>query len=277
MTNVTMESTRQSSALDRVPDWWFEPVAGLAVVLLAIAGIRLTTAVGSTLLNPLGVAPWAAVIVATTVAVTAYGGFGIGLTYVYRTYRNFGSEGTFQSLGRPEWRWLTGLTAVALVGMGVGGLWSNGIVASIPQLGVGSVVYPEGIAGLSLGLAGVNDMVNQAPLVVFGALLGGVLMGPAMGALFHGVFQDTLAQVSPRLVALAGTAAVSTAAAGTGSSVSVATVVVFAFVLGVAYAYRRTENLVMAMAAYGLFNVLALVLAWVDVLASLHAHGHLLG
>lgn len=137
--------------------------------------------------------------------------------------------------------------------------------------------FPDGLHGLTLGLVGVNELVNQAPVVLFAATLAGLLIGPAVGAVFHGVLQDTVAKIAPPAVAIVGTAAATTIVAGTKTGTLPTFVVAFGFALAVAYVYHDTENLLLAMAAHGLFNALVLVLAWVDILASLAAAGHLFG
>ena len=272
-----MSSNQSASVRELIPDSWFEPVVGLSVVLLVALGVQLTVWVSSRLLNPLGVAPWAAVVVTTFIAVIAYGVFGIGLVHIYRQYRNFEVRFVLQQPDRREWRWYTALAVFALVVPVLGGVWSNADIFTTSLLGIGSLPFPEGMSGLTLSLTGVNDMVNQAPLVAFGVLFGGLLMGPTVGALFHGVLQDTLVPAVPQAVALTGTAVITMIVAGPSSGFSVTTVLVFGFILGVAYAYQKTENLVMVMVAYGLFNAFALVLSWVNILANLHVHGHLLG
>lgn len=271
-------SVRQSgSAFDLVPESWFEPVVGLWVVVLAGFGMQMTVHHGQQLLRPLGTAPWAAVVVTVVVAVVAYGGFGLGLTHLYREYRDFEPRFVRQPLDADEWRWLAGLGALALILMGLGGVWEPRSVVVTPLFGFDLPHPPERMAGFTLGLAGVNDMVNQAPFVIFAAMLAGLLMGPAAGAVFHGILQDTVASVAPSTVTIATTVIITTIVAVTGTLASPTYVVAFGFVLGVAYAYRETENLVVVMAAYGLFNAFAFILAWVDILVSLSAAGHLFG
>ena len=272
-----MSSSQSTSARELVPDSWFEPVVGLWVVLLVALGMQLTVWVSSRLLSPLGAAPWAAVIVTTVIAVIAYGVFGIGLVHVYRQYRHFEARFVLQQPDRREWRWFATLTVFALAVPVLGGVWSNTDIFTTSLLGIGSLPFPEGMSGFTLNLTGVNEMVNQAPLVAFGVLFGGLLMGPAVGALFHGVLQDTLVPIVPQAVALTGTAVITMIVAGPSTGFSVTTILVFSFILGVAYAYQKTENLVMVMVAYGLFNAFALVLSWVNILVNLYAHGHLLG
>lgn len=272
-----MSVFQSGSVFDLVPESWFEPVIGLWVVVLAGFGMQTTVYHGQQLLRPLGAAPWAAVAVTVFVAAVAYGVFGFGLTHRYRAYRNFELRVGRQPLDTEARRWLAGLVAFALVSMVLGGLWSPRSVVATPLLGFDLPAFPEGMTGLTLGLAGVNDMVNQAPSVIFAAMLAGLLMGPAVGAVVHGILQDTVASVAPPTVTIAGTAVAATVVAGHGTFASPTYAVAFGFVLGAAHAYRETENLTMVMAAYGLFDALALVLAWLDILASLSAAGHLFG
>lgn len=272
-----MESNHSRSALDVIPGFWFEPVVGLWTVLVAAFGMQMTVHFGGQVLRPLGVAPWAAIAVTALVTVVAYGVFGIGATQLYRASRAFEPRAPYRSVDAVPWRWVAGLVAGGIALMSLGGLWvEHSLVAATP-IGFDLPAYPEGIGGLVLGIGGVNEMVNQAPLVVFAAALAGVVMGPAVGAVFHGILQDTLARVVPPAVTIGGTALAATVIAGHRSVASPTTVVVFGFVLGVAYAYRETEHLGLVLVAYGLFNAIALLLAWGDILASLYLAGHLVG
>lgn len=270
-------SLRQSrSTFELVPAFWFEPIVGLWVALLAGFGMGMTVYHGSSLLRPLGTATWAAVAVTVFATAVGYGVFGFGLTHLYRTYRGFEPGLGWQPLDSTARRWLGGLGGLAVVLMALRLVWVQGPV-SVMLLGFDLPAYPDGMGGLTLGLSGVNELVNQAPLVIFAALLAGLLMGPAVGAVFHGILQDTVGDVAPPTVTVTGTAVATALIAGHSTITTTAFIVAFGFVLAVAYAYRETENLLLVMAAYGLFNAVALVLAWVDILARLAAAGHLFG
>lgn len=283
-----MDSTPTDSAFAAVPAAWFEPVVGLWVVLGATVGIHAAFGVAGPLLSPLGTAPWAAVVLATGAAAIVYGALGFGLVAVYRTYRDFEPAVPALSLDRPGRYWLARLAALGVLVMGLGGaalsLLHGNVEVAAPILTVGTPPYPPGIEGVTVGVEGVNELVGQAGLVAFTAVLASLLMGPAAGALFHGVLQDTLARVAPPRVAVAGTAVVTAATLEHSAVVSrltlheaVSAAVAFGFVLGVATVYRRSGNLLVAMAAYGAFNVLAVVLGWLSIVASLAATGHLFG
>lgn len=272
-----MSSSQSRRVFDAVPGYWFEPVVALWVVVLAGVGIQVTLGLGQQLLGPLGAAPWAAVPIVVLVAAVAYVVFGFGLTLQYRSYRGFEPHVGGEPFDAVAWRWLAGLGVLAPALMVLGGLASGPGYVATQVLGFDLPAAPEGMTGLTLGLTGVNEMLNQAPVVLVVAVLAGVLVGPAVGAVFHGVLQDAIASVAPPVVAVAATAILTTAVLASGTVTSATTLVVFGFVLAVASAYRATENLAVPMAAYGVFNALALVLAWLDVLVSLYTAGHLFG
>lgn len=272
-----MEANQSRSALELVPEPWFEVVVGLWMVVVASFGTQITVHYSQQVLRPLGMEPWAAITVTVVITAVAYGVFGFSLASLYRKYRNFEPRLFRQPLDSAARRWLAGLVGLGILLMILGGIGSEQSVVAVTLIGFGFPAYPEGVGGITLGLAGVNDMVNQAPLVIFAAALAGLLIGPAMGAVFHGVLQDTVTSVAPPIIAIGVTAIVTTAAVSHGTVASPTTGVVFGFVLGVAYAYRKTENLVMVMASYGFFNGVAPLLAWLDILASLYAVGHLFG
>lgn len=283
-----MASDGSASAFESVPRAWFEPVVGLWVTLLAVLGTHLALVTGTRLLGPLGTAPWAAILVTIATAAVAYGVFGFGVTHAYRVYRDDLPEYVLEPLDREERRWVGSLGVAGVIAMVLGGAWSTvlghptELVATL--IAIGPVPFPDGITGMGLGLTGVNEIVNGAPVVLFTALLGGILLGPAAAALFHGVLQDTVASIGSTSVSVIATAIVAaalveTSAVGGYTSLHEAlnAVVVFGFVLGAAYAYRETGNLLVPMAAYGVFDVLAALLGWLSILASLYAKGHLFG
>lgn len=257
-----------------VPESWFEPVVGLWVVLLAGFGMQMALYHGGEILRPLGGAPWAAVVVTVLVAAIAYGGFGIGLTRAYRTYRCFEPRFVLRPLDRDDHRSLVGLPVLGLVLMVLGGTWSNLTVVSTSLIGIGLRRTPMVCPGSPSASPASTRWSIRRPSWC-SARCRRTPVGPAAGALVHGVLQDTLADVAPPVVTVAVTAGAAAIVSGYRTVTSPTTVVVLGFVLGVAYACRATENLVVVMAAYGLFNVLALLLEWLDSLTSLHAHGHL--
>lgn len=280
-------ATNQSADLfELVPEEWFELVVGSWVVVLAIAGIMLTLEAAGTLLAPLGGSTVGAVFATTVAAAAAYGIFGYGATYVYLAHRGMEPGFVVEPYDRAAWRCLGGLGLLFGVLVVLGGAWTTLVGRSFevltPHFVVGSPPS-EGLGQLSLGITGVNEIVTQAPMVGLVAVLGGVLMGPAVGALFHGVLQNMLAQMASRGVALAGTALAATLTVRgfafhgiTSPRGFVAALVTFVFVLGVTYAYRQTGNLLVPMAAYGLCSALTLVLSWMAIVASLYAHyGHI--
>lgn len=280
-------ATNQSADLfELVPEEWFELVVGSWVVVLAIAGIVLTLEAAGTLLAPLGSSAVGAVFATTVAAAAAYGSFGYGATYGYLAHRGLEPGFVVDPFDRAAWRWVGGLGLLFGVLAVLGGVWTTLVGRSFevvsPHFAIGSPIT-EGLGQLSLGITGVNEIVTQAPVVALVAVLGGVLMGPAVGGLFHGVLQNMLARIASRRVALAGTALATTLTVRgfafhsiTSSRGFVAALVTFVFVLGVAYAYRQTENLLVPMAAYGLSTAFTLVLGWMALVASLYAHyGHL--
>lgn len=282
-----MATTRQSELLEGVPETWFEPVVGLWVVVLAIAGIVLTLGVVEPLLAPLGGSTIGAVLVTTGAGLVSYGLFGYGATYGYLTHRHGTPEFVVERFDRSEWHWVGGLAALAVLLVVVGGVWTSLAGRSFevvtPHLMLEPVPIPDGWGALTLDVAGVNEIVTFAPLVFLHALVGGILIAPAVGVLFHGVLQTTLARVTRPRFALAGTAlAVSLTAVGfsyysiTAPRGFGAAVVAFVFALAVAYAYRETGNLLVTMAAYGSCSAITFVAAWLTIVAQLYAHyGHL--
>ncbi len=282
-----MASSQSRSAFEYVPRTWFEPVVALWVTLLAALGMRLTLSGGREFLYPLGSELWAALVVVTVTGTLAYGVFGVGFAHLYRDARDFDPY-ELDPFDREEWRLVGGLAVASVLVLILGRVWPMLVGypthLGAPLLGIGPLQGPEGLAGLGLELAGANSVLNAAPHVLFVALLSGLLVGPAAAAVFHGVFQDSLARVAHPAVAVGGTALVAAVVLERSAFISTVTfneafgaITVFAFVLAVAYAYRETDNLLVAMAAYGLFNVLSLLLAWLSLLARLHAKGHLLG
>lgn len=280
-------TTNQSADLfELVPEEWFELVVGSWVVVLAIAGIKLTVEAAGTLLAPLGSSAVGAVFATTVAAAAAYGIFGYGGTYAYLAHRGIEPGSVVDPFDRAAWRWVGGLGLLFGVLVSLGGIWTTVVgrsfVVVTPHFMVESVLF-EGLGQLTLGITGVNEIVTQAPVMALLAVLGGVLMGPAVGALFHGVFQNMLTRIASRRVALAGTALATTLTVRgsayhgiTSPRGFVAALVTFAFVLGVAYAYSQTGNLLVPMAAYGLCSALTHVLAWMAIVASLYAYfGHL--
>lgn len=276
-----MATNLQSDVFESIPEEWYEPVLGLWVVVLAIAGMVLTLQAADRYLAPLGGSAVGAVVVTTVSAAIAYGGFGVGLTYVYLERRPVGPGFLVERFDRSEWHWLAGLGGLTVALVALGGVWSSLVGRSFEivttPLWLEPVPIPDGLYHLDLGLQGANALVDVAPMVVLIALLGGVVIAPGVGALFHGVLQNTLARVGPPAVVPVGTALAVTLAVS-GFSYNAATtfrgfsaaVAVFAFVLGVAYAYRETENLLVPMAAYGMFSAFTLVVAWANVVVGIY-------
>lgn len=283
-----METRRSGSTFELVPDAWLDPVVGLWVTLLAIAGTQLTYGLAADLLAPLARDPWVGLVLTVVVAVAGATVFGFGLVRGYRRARGFEPRLVHEPLDRTGRRWLGGLGVAALLVMGLGGavstLVGHSASAAAPVLALASPpILGDGFP-LTLGLADVNAIVNGLPYTAFVALLAGAVLGPAAAALVHGVLQDTLARVSPPAVAVGAAAVVATVALEPSAFISVTTVhealnavAAFGFVLAAAACYRRTENLLVVMAGYGLFNVLGVALAWLSLAASLHAAGHLVG
>lgn len=282
-----MSTTRAESAFENVPAVWFEPVVGVWVTLLSVFGTGLVLAGGDGMLDPEAIAavPMLGVVAATAVGVLAYVVFGFGLARVYRDYRGFDRRVHLGPPTRTELGWVGLLVGVGLLAVALTTVWirlagaPTDLVVPIIDLGI-PALGPH--TGLTLGFAGVNEIVNAAPMVLWVALLAGTVVGPAIAAVVHGVLQDTLARVTRPEVAVGATALLATILIENSAFSSILTtheavsaVIVGAFVLGVAVAYRTTENLRVAMAAYGLFNALAVVIAWVDLMASLYAAGHL--
>lgn len=288
-----METRRTGSTFELVPDAWLDPVVGLWVTLLAVAGTQLTYGLAADLLAPLAGDPWIALVLTVVVAVAGAAVFGFGLVRGYRRARGFEprlvrDRLVSEPLARTERRWLGGLGVAGLLVMGLGGALStlagHGWSAAAPMLALASPQFFGDAFPLSLGLADVNAIVNGLPYTAFVALLAGAVLGPAAAALVHGVLQDTLARVGPPAVAVGATAVVATVALEPSAFISVTTVhealnavAAFGFVLAAAACYRRTENLLVVMAGYGLFNVLGVAVAWLSLAASLHAAGHLVG
>lgn len=283
-----MTSNRSRSTFELIPVAWFDPVVGLWVTLLAVLGVHLTFAGARALLQPPDPVAWIAPLGTAFVTAFAYGVFAFGLTRVYRAGRGLDPRPVLAPLNRAERRWIGGLVIAALVVMALGGVWSNlvGYHADLaaPTIAVGSPPLLADGFPVDLGIGGANTVLNSLPFVAFWALLVGLLAGPAVGAVFHGVLQDTLARGSSPGVAVVGTATVTAVVLQNSAFVSTTTmhealgaVAVFAFALGVAYAYRETESLPVAMAAYGVFNVLGLALGWFSLAARLHAKGLLFG
>lgn len=277
-----MRTDRSADTFGSVPDTWFEPVIGLWVLLFGAFGMTLTLEGGKRLLGPLGTAPLPAVLVTTLVGAFAYGVFGLGVAYAYLTYRGVEPGFVVEPFDHSERRWIGGLGVLSHVVMAQGGVWFGLVGHSFdfrgPMITIGSLPLPDGWRYLDLSLTGVNDFVDQAPTVLLIALLTGLLVGPSVGALIHGVLQTTLTRVAPPAVAVGVTALAATVLVTNSAFVSTLTlyeaisaVVTFGFVLGVAYAYWKTENLLLPMAAYGLFNVIAAIGGWLSIVVNIYA------
>lgn len=210
----------------------------------------------------------------------AYGVFGPGVAYAYLERRAEGPGFAVDSLDRSGRRWLVGLGALALVVALLGGAWSGFVGGRsgsghrycpsarlrIPRAGNASPRYPGSERAAQPGADGPPERS-----------LAGLLVGPSAGALIHGVLQTALGRVAPLAVAVGGTALAATVVLADSAFASTLTpheaigaVVTFGFVLGVASAARRTENLLLPMAAYGLYNVVAVVVGWLSVVARLY-------
>lgn len=268
-----MTASRSRPTFEWIPATWFEPVIGLWTVVLAGFGMQMTVHFGIEILEQMRAAPWAGIAITVFVAAVAYGGFGIGLTYAYRNVRAHESWTSSHTWDPEAVRWVAGLGGLALV---LSTTWAV-LGASVSLLGYGPPGYPDGVTALALDFASVNEMVNQAPIVLFGVLIVGVLMGPATGAVFHGILQETIADVASLRITLAGTTLATTIILGHADGSIIGILATGGFVLATAYAYRETETLRVPMLSYGLFNAITLVVAWIDILVSLAAAGYLFG
>ena len=265
-----MANTLTSDLFALVPEEWFEPIAGLWVVVIALLGTELTLSGVATVLAPLGSSTAGAVLVTTAAATLAYGIFAFGLSYVYLEQRGVGPGVVLDLADRAAWRWIAGLGVLALVLLVTVGAWHtmgtrSQLFRILPSAIVfGSPPFPDGWAQLS----GLRWVVLP--------FLTAVVIGPAVGAVFHGVLQNTLSRVAPPAVALGGPALATalTVVYFTYPSVILTPLlrrtfavafVTFAFALAVGIAYRRTDNLLVPLAAYGLFNLVAGVLVFTRI------------
>ena len=272
-----MATNQRSNVFELVPDEWLEPVVGLWVIVLAIAGMVLTLEVTGAVLVPLGGSAITGILVTVAVAGLAYGVFGIGLTFLYLRHRDIEPGFVVESFDRSEWHWFGRLTGLFFTLVVVGGVVSRFFGSSFEvittHLWIGSFPLPDGLRALALASPGMQESpIGIVPVVIFIAVLSGLLVGPAVGALFHGVLQNTLTQVVSPTLSFVGTALAATVAVNgftfhgvVGFSGISTTVAVFIFSLAVAYAYRETENLLLPMAAYGLFSAFSLMSGWFAV------------
>ena len=244
---------------ERVPQWWSEPVFGLAVAFAGVLGMGLCWLVGQ---RVVGVTAGSALAYAGTLVLLAlaYAAVGLGVTAAYLRYRGFDPGFVIAWPDREATRWVAGLVA-----LGPALVWASTLLGStapdstwdVPGAYVvakpfGTVASPD---GMSLLVAGALSIL----------LIAGVV-GPAVGALFHGVFQNSLRRVAPAGVAV-GATAVAVAVLANGVD-PVGTVVVAAVVAAGGYAYERTGNLAVPMAAYAVLNAVTLTTALLLVLSA---------
>ena len=260
-----MADTRSSDLFALVPEEWFEPVVGLWVVVIALAGTELTLTGAEPVLAPFGGSAAGVTLGMTVTMVLTYGLFAFGLTYVYLEGRKGGPGFALDLADRAAWRWIAGLGLLALVLLVVVGAWHTmGTRGDLFRILPSAIVFGSPLipAGWS-GFAGLHWLLFW--LLTIG------LVGPAVGAVFHGVLQNALARVAPPAVALGGPALATalTVVYFTYPSVILTpplprtfaiAFVTFAFALAVGAAYRRTDNLLVPLAAYGLFNLVAGIL-----------------
>lgn len=257
-------------ALERAPDWWAESALGLGVVLgatLAVLGGSLAVATGVAALD--GSSPELYGSVAGTVATvvlvaTLHATVCVGATYVYLTRRGFDRGFVFEDPDRATVRWLAGLVVLAVAVVWGGTLLATlrsgvgpGAVLSVPAAFVGSAeAIPTGARG-----------VHSAVFLPLGLVLFAGVVGPALGTLFHGVLQNSLRQVVPVPVAVAGTALALSVAAGSWSDpLGVALVVLFGAAAG--YGYERTGNLLVPALSYAALNAVAVTTGALFLLSS---------
>lgn len=258
---------------DRVPRWWSESVLGVAVAFAGVLGMSLSSLVVervAVLLYGLTGSPGTVLEAAFAFAVSllvlaiANAAIGLGVTYAYLTYRDLDPGFVVAWPDREAARWIAGLTvlAPALVWastllMGVLGFTGPDSGWNVP----GSFVAARPFGSV----AALGDL----PLLVGGALTSAVIagvIGPAVGALFHGVLQNSLRRVAPTAVAVGGTALAAAVLANGVDPVGTVVVVVVAVAAG--YAYERTGTLAVPMATYAVLNAVTLATALVLILSA---------
>lgn len=246
-----MASNQSGELFDLVPDVWFESVIGVGTVLVGLLAVGLGEAVAMELFS--GVAGTVAVV-ALQICV------GLGLTYGYVQYR--GLDVSVGGVDGPVRRWLAALVVAAI---GISTASSLGHIFTDYFIG-GPIVALEPVA------ITVGGKLGTAEYLAINIFLIGVLLGPVVGALFHGVFQETVSRVAPPAVVVAVTGLavvigivqppVRGMLAGFISTTHFwNAVVLFPFAVVVAHAYWKTESLLVPMAAYGVFNVVAVAFA----------------
>lgn len=264
-----MATTDGAPVEGMVPEWFSESALGLGAVLaaslaLAVGTFAVTRGVAA-LIGPETPGPvfeTVAGIVATVALVAAmYVVVGVGTTYLYLTRRGFERGFVLEVPDAAGRRWLGGLVGLAatLVWGGtlvesLAGAAGPGVVLQVPPVLVGAP------SALPMGTRGVQFL----PVAVLGVVLLAGVVGPAVGALYHGVLQTSLQRVVPVGVAIGATAVVLGLTAMTGGPLGAALVVPFAVATG--YAYDRTETLLVPMLAYAALNAFTLTTALVFVL-----------
>lgn len=262
---LSMGEDGSPSAFELIPRWWFEPVVGLAGVLIGVLGLG----AGSLLLEPvfrllfgppshpnvtnaLHDLSLTEYVFAWMMMAGLYLAVGFGWTYVYLSARDFDPEFGVERPDREGIRWTGGLVVLAPVLTAAGvllkwrlGTTPRGTEWASPHIHVGSVSPVP--AYLAFDVTGAVTLVVVAGVV-----------GPAIGALFHGILQSSLRRVASPVVA-AGTTGVAVgliAAAGPVTSLGSVLAVGFAAVAG--YALERTDNLLVPMVGYVVLNAVSL-------------------
>jgi membrane protease YdiL (CAAX protease family) len=262
-----MAASEPRELFEQVPDWWSESVLGLSVALAGVAGMGFgTMAVGRAAGTFFGadgttfesLLPYGLTLLSLAVVAVAV---GVGVTYAYLAYREFDPGFVVAWPDRAAVRWLAGLAALGPALIGVGTLGER-LVAPTGGWEVPGAYLAVNAFGTGPGVTGESLLVGGALSIAF---LAGVV-GPTVGALLHGVLQNSLRRAAPVAVAVGGTALV--AAVVTNGTDPAGTVIVAVVVAVAGYAYERTGNLAVPMAAYAVLNAVTLTTALLLVLSA---------
>jgi hypothetical protein len=243
----------------RVWHRWKTGVVGvssaLAVILIiTLAESKLPAVVGGT-----GYLGWAAGYAAV------WGLLGVGSVSGFLRFGPVNASFVVTRPGRACRRILGGLlTAVVAVFLaGVAGIWA-GIVSGRPFGFLGAVMYAVPQPGFGSWTAFLTGFGFVATLMA-------VFVGPAVGALAHGVLQTTGREVvTPVTGIVAATAGVTMylyVATADVTLLPVAAVIC----AGAGYGYERTGNLAVPMVLYGLASGLGVIVMALPTILSLYA------
>lgn len=267
-----MDRSQVPDIFGRIPKFATELGAGLSVFVIGTLGLilgseavsRLIAASFGTVRIGLRLFPVSLEFVTTSATAYAvalllwtavYAISGLGVTYIYLTSVHSGPDRRFvvKWPDRDGLRLLIGLTAVVPILLG----------GSTLLLGIASEVWlvPVLIVSVFLKIGPGYTGLSHPGAITLAVTLVTLVVGPALGALFHGVLQNALRRTDAALgttakrIAIGGTALV-VGVIGASGPISLLLLVAIAATVG--SAYERTGNLVVPMVAYAAVNAVSL-------------------